>query len=411
MQEKENPTKKIYLVIGFGLIACVLYGLGAGIRSDIGILLNPLAKHSGIPYESASFCIAVMEFVFGITQPFFGILASKKSNRFVLDLGAILLVVSFAGMLLSHSFLGLLISLGFIFGAGAGALAFGLILTSAIHFVGEKYAMIIAGMLNAASGMIGFILSPALTALLHRGGLKLSLLVLSTISILLIPIALVVTSRDKQAVEGEVHDEAESGRVSSSAVFREAFGNRTYRLLMAGFFTCGFHMIIIESHLYSQYMKFGLTDTKASWAFSMYGVATIIGALISGFLSTRIRKGRLLWFYYGFRAVFVAVYIFLLPKTFITAVIFAIGLGMTGDATVSPTSGLVNDNFSLKSSATLIGLLFALHQTGAFLSAWLGGIIVSATDLYALLWILDIALCIMASTCSFLIDVKKRKAE
>lgn len=410
MKGKENTADKIYLVIGFGLIACILYGLGAAIRGDIGILLNPLAEHSGIPYEKASFCIAIMEFVYGITQPFFGILASKKSNRFVLSLGALLLVASFAGMLLSHSYMGLFISLVVVFGAGAGAIAFGLVLTSAIHFVGEKYAMLMAGMLNASAGMIGFILSPTLTAILHKGGLNLALIVLSAVSILLIPIALVVTSRDKKAVEGEVIDEAEKEGEHASGVFREAFRNRTYRLLMAGFFTCGFHMIIIESHLYSQYLSYGMSDTKASWAFSFYGIATIIGALLSGFLSSKIKKGRLLWFYYGFRAVWVIFYVFVMPKTFFTAVIFSIGLGMTGDATVSPTSGLVNDNFSLRSSATLIGLLFALHQTGAFLSAWLGGIIVTETGSYTLLWTIDIALCTMASTCSFMIDVKKKKA-
>lgn len=134
---------KAAAVIAFGLIACLLYGLGAGIRGDIGILLNPLVEHCGLPYQSVSFCIAVMELVFGFTQPFFGMLASRKSNRFVLITGLALLIIGFAGMYISHSFVGLLIFLGFVFGAGAGALAFGLVLTSAIHFVGEHNAMLI----------------------------------------------------------------------------------------------------------------------------------------------------------------------------------------------------------------------------------------------------------------------------
>lgn len=144
----EEHTRKQSLgsVILFGLIACLLYGLGAGLRSDIGILLNPLAEHTGLQYNDVSMCIAVMQLVFGAAQPVFGIIASKKSNRFVLILGALLLSCSMLCMILSTSFITLFLSLGVLFGLGAGALAFGLVLSSAIHFVGRENAMIISGM-------------------------------------------------------------------------------------------------------------------------------------------------------------------------------------------------------------------------------------------------------------------------
>jgi MFS family permease len=153
MNNKNN--RSIIAVISFGLIACILYGVGAGLRSDIGILLNPLAAHAGLQYEDVSLCIAVMQLIFGATQPVFGVIASRKSNRFVLMLGTVLMCCSMLGMILSSSFLTLMLSLGILFGAGAGALAFGVVLTSAIHFVGPENAMIISGMLNAAAGMAG----------------------------------------------------------------------------------------------------------------------------------------------------------------------------------------------------------------------------------------------------------------
>ena len=165
-------------------------------------------------------------------------------------------------------------------------------------------------------------------------------------------------------------------------------------------------MVIIESHLFSQYISYNIDSNHASWAFSFYGIMTIVGALLSGLLSTKIDKGKLLAFYYGFRAVWVCVYLFLLPKNFTTAVLFSAGLGLTGDATVSPTSGLVNEKFDLKHVATLIGLLFLVHQIGAFFSAYLGGIFVSATGNYNTIWIIDIALCLFASSMSFMIKTK-----
>jgi predicted MFS family arabinose efflux permease len=391
-----RKTRGIGAVIAFGLIACLLYGLGAGIRGDIGILLKPLSAHSGLPYEDVSLCIAIMELVFGLTQPFFGLLASRKSNRLVLELGSVLLIVSMAGMLLVHSFIGLALFLGVIFGVGAGAISFGMVLTSAIHFVGPQYSMLLAGMLNAAAGMVSFFLSPGIVALLQWGGIQTALTALGFLCALLIPITLIVTSHDPRKAKGEQEEEY----VPVRKFFKEALQNRTYRLLLAGFSTCGFHMVIIESHLFSQFLAFGIADYLAGWAFSVYGISTITGALLSGYLSTRLHKGHLLGFYYGFRAVWVLGYIFFVPKTFVTALIFSAGLGFTGDATVSPTSGLVQDNFSLSKTATLIGLLFAGHQIGAFFSAYLGGVIVSATGGYSLLWIFDIILCSLASFAS-----------
>jgi MFS family permease len=386
----------IFMVIAFGLVACILYGVGAGLRSDIGILVSPLAEHCGINYDDVSMCVAIMQIVFGAAQPVFGIIASKKSNRFVLMTGVAFLGMSMVGMIMSHSYAGLIFSLGILFGLGAGALAFGLVLASAIHFVGQENAMIISGMLNAAAGMVGFILSPLLQAILTAGGLIVTLGVMIGIAVLLIPVLIFVTSRDSVETTVESVENRSKSEGTVFSLLREAFGNRTFRLLFAGFTTCGFHMVIIESHLFSQFVLFGIDETSASWAFSVYGIATISGALLSGFLSTRLRKGRLLSFYYGFRAVWVLAYVWLMPKNMVTAVLFSIGLGMTGDATVSPTSGLVSENFSVSKVATLIGILFFTHQIGAFFSAWLGGVLRQALGGYTAVWMMDVALCVFA---------------
>ncbi len=312
------------------------------------------------------------------------------------------------GMMLSASYPGLLLSLGMLFGLGAGALAFGLILTSAIHFVGRGYAMIISGMLNAAAGMVGFILSPVLQSLLQARGLVFTLAAMIGIVAALIPVAVIITSRDSAELPDEAGEEVSVSGESGISLFKAAFASRTFRLLAAGFTTCGFHMVIIESHLFSQYVLYGLDETRASWAYSVYGIATIAGALLSGFLSVRLNKGKLLGFYYGFRAVWVLVYLLLFPKTMLTAVLFSVGLGLTGDATVSPTSGLVSENFSVREAAALIGVLFFAHQIGAFLSAWLGGVLREMLGNYTAVWMLDVILCVFASIMSLRIKAGKR---
>jgi MFS family permease len=417
--EGENHTQdsaikplSIPATIAFGLIACVLYGLGAGMRSDIGILLSPLAAQCGIEYADASLCVAVMQLVFGGTQPLFGMLASRKGNRFVLLVGVVLTALGLLGMAGARSYAMLMLSLGIVFGAGVGALGFGLVLTSAIYFVGPKRAMMISGMLNAAAGLMGFGLSPALQSMLSSVGTSWTLMLLLVPVAVLVPVTLLVTSRDPEvgAAKSDAQSPSESGEASAEgandagaqglALIDQAFRNRTFRLLVAGFTTCGFHMVIIESHLFNQFVQYGIPNASASWAYSVYGIATIFGALLSGWLSSRLRKGRLLGFYYGFRAVWVVAFLLLMPKTLPFAILFAVGLGLTGDATVSPTSGLVHANFSLAQSATLIGVLFFCHQVGAFLSAWLGGVLFDLTGGYVAIWAIDVAACAFASVMS-----------
>lgn len=393
--------KKALLI---GLAACFLYGIGAGLRADIGILLQPIMKQTGLAYSQVSFSIAMLQLVFGSSQPLFGILAAKRSNRFVLLTGVVLIICGLTGIRFAVSLPALIASLSIVFGLGVGAVSFGLVFTSAAYLVGPKYAMMISGMLNASAGMVGFVLSPILNQLLAAGGLQLAVVAVSAVAALMLPVVFLVTSRDAGHGSGKEVDQPVSG-----AVFTEAFHSRTYRLLLAGFSTCGFHMVIIESHLFSQFKSYGISASAASWAFSLYGIATIAGALLSGWLSARLPKGRLLTFYYAFRAVWAAGYIFLLPKDFITAAVFSLGLGLTGDATVSPTSGLVNEEFSIGKVATLVGLLFLGHQIGAFASAWIGGILVDATGGYQLLWLIDSLLCLAAAWASFRINEEDKR--
>ncbi len=397
----EANKKNYYLVISFGLIACMIYGLGAAIRGCIGIFLVPMADQCGIEYKDVSLCIAVMQIIFGASQPFFGILASKKSNRFILFLGVFFLASSMIGIIVAKSFLMLFLSLGILLGLGTGAIAFGIVLTSAIYYVGQENAMTISAMLNAAAGLVSFLLAPFINFLIETGGIKLNSIVLTVVIILLLPLSIILTSKDP------VNSNQADKKIDLP--FKEAFSSRTYLLLLAGFSTCGFHMVIIESHLFSQLVSYDIESSSASWIFSFYGIATIFGALLSGYLSTKIDKGKLLSFYYGSRAVFVCLYMFCLPKNVISSMFFSIVLGLTGDATVSPTSGLVNERFNIKSVATLLGLLFLVHQIGAFFSAYIGGIIISEDADYSKIWIIDIALCIFASVMSFLIRSPKVK--
>lgn len=408
-EEYHDSSRKVPMQV---LVFCacagvMLYGISAGIRSDIGILLNPIVHSSGQSYEDVSFAIAIMQLMFGASQPFFGILSMRRSNRLVLMIGICSYVIGLCMLPFVQSLPAVITSVGFFLGAGAGAISFGIILTSIVSLVGKRNAMIISGILNASSGLGSTFFSPVMQSLLSIGGLPFTSLVLCIPTLILLPITYVLTRADSKKRQHADKDE-ETEAIPVKQIFSEAFANPSFRLLICGFSTCGFHMVIIEAHLFSQFLSYGIEEQSAAWAFGVYGIATICGAMASGILCNHLHKGKMLGCIYGFRAIWVPFYLFLLPKTLFTAVVFAIGLGLTGDATVSPTSGIVNDTFTMKKVATLIGFLFFCHQIGAFFSAWLGGICVAMTGNYILVWILDIVLCLFASAASFKIPREEK---
>jgi len=114
-----STTKKTILLLT--LAGCLIYAMSAGIRSNYGILLNPIIENSGITYSYVSFALALAQLVFGIMQPVFGIIAMKYSGAFVLRRGVILLVAGLLLLPLCKDMWMLLIVLGGILPSGNGS--------------------------------------------------------------------------------------------------------------------------------------------------------------------------------------------------------------------------------------------------------------------------------------------------
>ncbi len=190
-----------------------------------------------------------------------------------------------------------------------------------------------------------------------------------------------------------------------SAGLRTAVRTADYRRLMAGFSTCGFHMIIVQTHMVSYFISLGCTAARAALIYTAYGICAMIGAIISGLLCTRFHLKNVLGSLYGIRVIAVALFLFAAPKNPVSMLLFALIMGLSGNATVTPTSEIISRRFGVRAMAFLFGITFACHQTGAFLSSSLGGIFIDKLENYELIWILDILLCALASLVSFRIRV------
>ncbi len=190
-----------------------------------------------------------------------------------------------------------------------------------------------------------------------------------------------------------------SDQPSAVVALREAFKDRSYLYLHAGFFTCGFHIAFLVTHLPNEIALCALPVAAGGIALGLIGLFNIAGSIGAGWLGGRYRMKTLLVELYAVRAILILAYL-AAPKTLLTLYLFSGALGMTWLATVPPTAGLVGKLFGTRHLSTLFGLTLLSHQTGAFFGAWLGGVALSMTGSYQWVWYADAALAVMAALIS-----------
>jgi predicted MFS family arabinose efflux permease len=206
---------------------------------------------------------------------------------------------------------------------------------------------------------------------------------------LILPLSLVVAT---SAQDGGTSTHQQSFRQALG----EAFGHRSYVLLVIGFFTCGFHVAFITVHLPPYLVDKGLDAAWGGWVIAFIGLFNIVGSIAAGVLGSRLPKRYLLALIYFMRAIAIAGFL-LVPVTPASAMTFGAVMGLLWLSTVPLTSGLVALMFGLRYMATLFGFVFFSHQVGSFIGVWLGGYLYERTGSYDVVWWLGVALGIFAA--------------
>lgn len=400
MLQAKQKHQSIILVV---MCACFIYAVSSGVRSNYGILLPSISEHSGVSYAGVSFILAIAQLSYGVMQPISGIIALRKSNHFVLIWGAVMVATGLLMVPFCYDFWSLMLFLGLLMPAGTGMLSFGIIMSAITPVLGPKLAATASGIITAASGLGSTILSPVIQRLLVGDGLGRVMLLLATMASFVILIALWFASFKKEETSADYE------QVNMGPMLSQAFNNRSYLYVVIGFFTCGFHMAIIETHLYAQMMSYGIVAETAALIMAAYGIATMLGSVLSGILTSRFIVKWVLGGYYAARVIIILLF-FVLPKTTVTLFIFASLLGATGAATVPPASAQTMQLFGARKLGTLFGFAFLLHQVGSFLSSWLGGLLVSGDNGYSAIWISSAILSFIAASVSFMIKTESYKS-
>lgn len=400
MKKENKRYREWFQMIVIVAAACLVHGVMQGVHDNYGIMMTGLLPVTGVDYAGISFCIGTGALIYGFAQPFLGMLALKKSNIFVILLGIACTIIGLVITPLCRSFCALFIFFGLVLPFGTTGLCFGIVMGAITPVLGERRAAVVSGIVQASAGIGDALMSPGLEAMISAFGIHTAMTVFAIPFLTMIPVALRLGKTNKTnaicAKDETLRNE------SLYSILKGAFRDRDYRLLVIGFSTCGFNMSIIESHLFSQYLSYGISGRTASLTLTVYGIATMLGVVAVGFLGTKFRMKNVLGCVYAIR-VFISLGFLFLPKTVAFAFAATTLLGISGDATVPPTSGIISRKFGAKKMAVLYGFTLIGHQIGAFASSNLGGIFVKMGMGYAPLWGMNMILAAIAATASFAI--------
>lgn len=401
MEQSNLQQKKLNIIqlIVAVAAACLVHGVMQGVHDNYGIMLNGLLPVTNVDYAGISFCIGAGALVYGFAQPFLGMLALRKSNVFVIFIGILSTIVGLVITPLCRNIFTLFIFFGLVLPFGTTGLCFGIVMGAITPVLGERRAAIVSGIVQASAGIGDALMSPGLERIISGFGIRAAMTITTLPFFIMVPVAFwlgkksrdcTIVSRDKKTI----------GNQSLSSILKVAFADRDYRLILIGFATCGFNMSIIESHLFSQYLSYGISGKTASLTLTIYGIATMTGAVFVGFLGAKFRMKNILGCVYAMR-ILISLGFLILPKTVPFAFLATTLLGMSGDATVPPTSGIISRKFGAEKMAVLYGFTLIGHQIGAFASSYLGGILVKMNMGYSPLWAINMVLAVIASIASF----------
>ncbi|MBL8387733.1 MAG: MFS transporter [Hydrogenophaga sp.] len=364
--------------------------LSMGIRHGFGLWLQPITQDMGWTRENFAFALAIQNLAWGL----FGIFAGMAADRFgafrVLLAGSLLYALGLAGMALSPTPFIFMLTAGLMIGAAqAGstyAIVYGVI-GRQIPAERRSWAMGVA----AAAGSFGqFLMVPVEGWLIGGVGWQSALLVLGAAALLIMPLALFLR---EPGFKGGAAPRREQ---TIGQALREAFGYRSFQLLMAGYFVCGFQVVFIGVHMPSYLKDHGLSPQVASYALAIIGLFNVIGTYAAGALGQRLAKRHILSFIYLARSVAIVVFLWA-PLTPTSVYIFAAVMGVLWLSTVPPTNAVLAQIFGVAHMSMLGGFVFFSHQIGSFLGVWLGGYLYDRTGSYDIVWYIAIALGVFAA--------------
>src|SRR4030088_2397827 len=372
-------TPRVIIVCG-GVIAL----LGFGPRSTLGFFVQPMGREFSWGRDVFGLALAVQNLLWGLGQPVAGAIADRFGVLRVMCVGAVLYAGGLFLMRYAATPFSLDLGAGVLIGFGLSGCSFNLVLSAFSKLLPPERRGIALGAGTAAGSFGQFLFAPFGVAMIDNFGWQSALTVFACLMLLIVPLSLALATPPATSANVPVADQQ-----SFRTALAEAFGHRSYVLLVLGFFTCGFQLAFITVHLPAYLSDRGVSAQTGGSLIAAIGLFNIIGSLGVGWLQNIFPKRYILSGIYFMRALSIVVFISF-PITPFSAIAFGAITGLTWLSTVPPTSALVALMFGTRWFATLFGFAFVSHQVGGFLGVWLGGIVFEQFGSYTRIWWLSV---------------------
>lgn len=371
------------------ICAAVIVTVAMGIRQSFGLMMRPITLDLGIGRQDFGLALAFQNLLFGLVQPFVGAYADKHGAGRVIAFGTALYAggLVLAGLATDAAMLHL--TMGLLIGLAMSGTTFVVVFGPVARAVSPERRTLALGIVTAGGSLGQFLVVPAAQGLLQAFDWRMTLAILAVLAATMAALGLGVAGKPKPQAAAE-------GPAKASDALREAMGNRSYWLLLAGFFVCGFHIAFVGTHLPAFVSDRGLAAEVGAWSLALIGLFNIFGSYLFGAWGGRWSKKNLLSLLYAGRAVLIAVFL-LVPLSPVSVLVFSAGFGFLWLGTVPLTSGLISQIFGARHMSMLYGIVFLSHQVGSFIGAWWAGQAFDATGSYDAVWLVSIALGILAA--------------
>ena len=407
MKTKFFPTKLSLITL---VAACFVVNASMGVRQTFGLFSNNFESDCGISNTEFGLAVALHSIVWGIFTPIFGRFADKYGGSKIVILGLICYAIgTFSLGNNLNTGLWFQLNLGLMVGIGLGACSGPMLAPLATkHFPNEKRSKA-AGFVTAFGGL-GMFMFPALSNfLITETSWETTFTVFGVILLFMCIPAFFLRNPVSENKQNNFNmDEAK--KESAVEVLKESLKHKGFRLLILGFFVCGFQITLVATHVPRYVQDRGLEDWTGFAILSLIGLFNIIGVLIMGYLGDKYSKKILLSGLYFLRAISIGLFIFL-PPSQISALAFGVTFGLVWLATVPATNGIVAQIFGTKNISMLFGIVFLNHQIGSFLGAYLGGLFYDLFGNFDYAWYLAIILSFVATLLHLPIDEKPIRQE
>jgi predicted MFS family arabinose efflux permease len=395
-----SPSRPLVPLIVLIIAGCLIAAIGNGARTGLGLFTLPMTTDLQMSRESWGMAMAIQNLIWGIAQPFAGAFADRIGTGRVLAIGAAIYALGMLGMAFSTDAGLLTITAGIIMGVGIAVSSFSVVMVAFGRSVPQEKRSLIFGVATAASSFGQFIFAPISQGFINAFGWQSALIYIAMALLMIIPLSYALRGRS-ESVSGQAD-------LPFMEALAKAWGHGSYRLLVVGFFVCGFHIAFINVHLPAYLVDCGLSPEVGSWTIAVIGLFNIVGSLLSGYLGGRLPKQMLLATIYFLRTIAIGLFL-IIPVSEVSAYAFAASMGLLWLSTVPLTAGLVTLFFGARYMGMLYGVAFFSHQLGSFAGVWLGGYAYDQTGSYSLVWYLGIILGLASAALH--IPIRERSAQ